>query len=65
MRDRTAILAREVIGADRLMWSSDFPHGDSTWPDSQQVIDEQFAGVPDEDQRLILHDNAARMYGLP
>lgn len=65
MRDRTAILAREVIGADRLMWSSDFPHGDSTWPDSQEVIDEQLAGVPEEDQRLILHDNAARLYGLP
>jgi len=65
MRDRTAILAREVIGADRLMWSSDFPHGDSTWPDSQQVIDEQFEGVPEHEQRLILHDNAAKLYGLP
>jgi predicted TIM-barrel fold metal-dependent hydrolase len=65
MRDRTAILARDIIGVDRLMWSSDFPHGDSTWPDSQAVIDEQFEGVSDADQRAILHDNAARMYGLP
>ena len=65
MRDRAAMLAREVIGADRMMWSSDFPHGDSTWPESQSVIDEQLAGVPEAEQKLILHDNAAKLYGLP
>ena len=37
MRDRTAILSRDIIGVDRLLWSSDFPHGDSTWPDSMKV----------------------------
>jgi predicted TIM-barrel fold metal-dependent hydrolase len=65
MRDRAAIATRHLIGIDRLMWSSDFPHGDSTWPDSQQVIAEQFEGVPEAERRLILHDNAARMYGFP
>jgi predicted TIM-barrel fold metal-dependent hydrolase len=64
MRDRAAIAARHLIGLDRLMWSSDFPHGDSTWPDSRQVIAEQLDGVPENEQRLILHDNAARMYGF-
>ena len=64
MRDKTAIAARDIIGVDRLMWSSDFPHGDSTWPESQQVIDEQLAGVPEKEQRMMLHDNAARLYGL-
>jgi predicted TIM-barrel fold metal-dependent hydrolase len=62
MRDRTAILARDIIGVDRLLWSSDFPHGDSTWPDSMKVIDEELGDIPAADQRAILHDNAARLY---
>jgi uncharacterized protein len=64
MRDRTAVQNRHAIGLDRLMWSSDFPHGDSTWPDSQKVIDDIFAGVPDDERRMILRDNAARLYGF-
>jgi predicted TIM-barrel fold metal-dependent hydrolase len=64
MRDRTALLAREVIGVDRLLWASDFPHGDSTWPESQAAIEEQFADIPMEDRRKILHDNAAELYGF-
>jgi predicted TIM-barrel fold metal-dependent hydrolase len=64
MRDRTAILAREIIGVDRLMWSSDFPHGDSTWPESQAVIDEQMSDIPLDEARLILRENAARLYGF-
>ena len=64
MRDRTAIIARDLIGVDRLLWSSDFPHGDSTWPDSQKVIDEELGDIPAADQKAILHDNAARLYGF-
>lgn len=64
MRDKTAIAARHIIGVDRLMWSSDFPHGDSTWPDSQAVIDDHMEGVPDDEARMILRDNAARLYGF-
>jgi uncharacterized protein len=64
MRDHAAIACRHLIGLDRIMWSSDFPHGDSTWPDSQEVIDNQMAGVPELEQRAILHDNAARIYGF-
>ena len=62
MRDRTAILARDIIGVDRLLWSSDFPHGDSTWPDSMKVIDEELGDISTADQRAILHDNAVRLY---
>lgn len=62
MRDRTAIQCRDIIGVDRLLWSSDFPHGDSTWPDSQKVIDEELGDIPAADQKAILHDNAARLY---
>ena len=64
MRDRSAILLRHIIGLDRMMWSSDFPHGDSTWPDSLSVIDEIMSDIPIADARMILHDNAARLYGF-
>ncbi|TML07692.1 MAG: amidohydrolase [Actinobacteria bacterium] len=64
MRDRAGILCREIIGVDRMMWSSDFPHGDSTWPDSLTVIDDTMSDIPMADAKMILHDNAARLYGF-
>jgi len=65
MRDRAAVLSREIIGTDRIMWSSDFPHGDSSWPESIKVIDDVMAGIPAHDQWMMLHGNAANLYGFP
>lgn len=62
--DHTGVAARKIIGEQRLMWSSDFPHGGSTWPDSQKVIAGIMTGVPPSDQRKILWDNAANLYGF-
>jgi hypothetical protein len=46
IEDRVGILMRDLIGVDTQMWSSDYPHSDSTWPNSLKVIEEQFEGVP-------------------
>jgi hypothetical protein len=46
------------------MWASDFPHSDSTWPWSRDVIREQTAGLTREQCDWILHDNVAELYGL-
>jgi predicted TIM-barrel fold metal-dependent hydrolase len=46
------------------MWASDYPHADSTWPESQQAIATNFAGVPERTRRRILCDNARALYGL-
>jgi predicted TIM-barrel fold metal-dependent hydrolase len=54
----------ELFGENNYMWGSDFPHTDSTWPKSREVIAKDFAGVPDEVTRKITFDNAARLYGL-
>ena len=62
--DRPAILTRELIGVDNLMWGSDYPHVDSTWPCSIQVIEEMFEGVSDEDRDKITRTNVERLYGL-
>jgi predicted TIM-barrel fold metal-dependent hydrolase len=48
----------------RLMWASDFPHSDSTWPWSQRVIAEQTGHLTAEQKRAILCGNVAALYGI-
>ncbi|MEQ8859976.1 MAG: amidohydrolase family protein [Pseudomonadales bacterium] len=48
----------------RLLWASDFPHSDSTWPWSQQVIAEQTAHLTAEQKRAILCGNVADLYAI-
>lgn len=62
--DKPGIAARYHIGVDNLMWASDYPHSDSTWPESRRFIQEQFGDLPEAERRKIVHDNAARLYGL-
>jgi predicted TIM-barrel fold metal-dependent hydrolase len=53
-----------VLGADSCMWASDYPHTDSTFPDSMLVIEESLSTLPDEDRRKITATNCARLYGF-
>jgi predicted TIM-barrel fold metal-dependent hydrolase len=61
--DRAPLLTREITGVGSLLWASDYPHPEGTFPESQQVVERIFAGVPDADVNAIVHDNAARLYG--
>lgn len=54
----------ENLGQDTIMWGSDFPHTDSTWPHSQQVIEKNLAGVPSAVATRVLHGNAAELYHI-
>jgi len=65
MRDRTAILNRELIGKKNIMWGSDYPHFDGGWPDAAAALAAQFEGVSDEDQRRIGRTNVIEFYELP
>jgi predicted TIM-barrel fold metal-dependent hydrolase len=62
--DRVGVVARHFIGVKNLMWASDFPHSDSTWPHSREVIERDFEGVPDDERRMMIADNAAALYRL-
>ena len=62
--DVPAVRTRDLIGVETLMWASDYPHGDSTWPNSQAVIETNFAGIPEDEKELMLRGNMARVYGL-
>jgi len=62
--DELGLGLRNLIGVDNLLWATDYPHPDSTWPESQKVIVEQFAGCTAEEREKLVCDNAARLYGL-
>lgn len=54
----------QYFGEDNFMWASDFPHTDSTWPNSLKVIEQEFRGVPEGVKRKIICDNAAKLYHI-
>jgi predicted TIM-barrel fold metal-dependent hydrolase len=62
--DPIGVRTRDAIGVDNLMWASDFPHSDSTWPHSRDVVARDFAGVPEEERRAITWGNCAKLYAL-
>ncbi len=60
--DRYAVINRDLIGLDKLMWECDFPHNDSNWPDSRKVLADAVHDIPDDDARQIAELNARRLY---
>jgi uncharacterized protein len=54
----------ELVGADRCMWASDYPHGDSTFPESRAAIEESFGLLTEKDCRRITADNCRSLYGF-
>jgi uncharacterized protein len=56
--------AHERLGIHNVMWSSDYPHPVSSWPNSKPIIETIFAGATDADRELVLAGNAARVWNL-
>ncbi len=56
---------RERIGVDHIMVEVDYPHADSTWPETQEFLAERLAGLPVDEQRLVCHANAAELFHHP
>ena len=48
-----------------MMFETDYPHGDGTWPDSQAVFDDVFGSLPDDVVARIGHENAAELFRHP
>lgn len=55
---------RHAIGVANILWGSDFPHGEGTWPHTHDSLHETFDGVPEPELRAMLGENAARVYGF-
>jgi uncharacterized protein len=62
--DRPALLTRDLIGVDNLMWGSDYPHTDSTWPFSVPVLDELFEDIDPAVKARITNENVRTLYGI-
>src|SRR4051812_43937021 len=54
--------ARHKIGIDRFMWGSDYPHDEGTYPYTREHLRSRFSGVPEDEMRMILAGNAAKLY---
>jgi predicted TIM-barrel fold metal-dependent hydrolase len=62
--DRLGVELRHHTGIDTLLWASDYPHSQTTWPESAKAIEETFEGVPADEVRQIVSENASRLYGF-
>jgi predicted TIM-barrel fold metal-dependent hydrolase len=51
-------------GADNCMWSNDYPHQNSTWPRSREVIERDMADLAPGDRRKLLAANCEKLYRL-
>jgi len=64
IHDRAGILSRNQPGAGNIMWSSDYPHSETTFPHSRETIERLFEGVPAADKALIISGRAKQFYAL-
>jgi predicted TIM-barrel fold metal-dependent hydrolase len=62
--DLVAMKLLDELGIDNIMWATDYPHADSTWPVSQDVIKEHFETFTAADRHKVIAGNAARLYRL-
>jgi len=61
---QSEVRLRHEIGVDRMMFGRDYPHPESTWPNTWDWLRDALAGVPEDDVRAIVGENALRCYGL-
>ncbi len=62
MTDTFGLRNLDYMGAERVLWSSDYPHISADWPSSWRVIQSSMSGVSPADRQLILAGNAQRLY---
>jgi predicted TIM-barrel fold metal-dependent hydrolase len=55
---------RHAIGIENILWGSDFPHDEGTWPNTHESLHTTFDGVPEDELRAMLGGNALRVYGF-
>ena len=63
--DPSTIDTRHRIGVENILFETDYPHGDSTWPDSQQVLQDAWGHIPANEIRMMCSENASKLYRHP
>jgi predicted TIM-barrel fold metal-dependent hydrolase len=62
--DPIGMRLRHDVGVDHIMWSNDFPHEVSAWPNSMKVLEDQTQGVPEDEMWKMLAGNAIDFFHL-
>jgi predicted TIM-barrel fold metal-dependent hydrolase len=62
--DYTAFRFKDDLNLERMLWANDYPHSDSTWPWSQEVIARHTAHLTRAERNRVLHENVAELYQL-
>ena len=65
VEDQSTFALRDRIGVDHILLESDYPHCDSTWPNTQRVIEEEIGGLPAADITKMTWENASILYHHP
>jgi predicted TIM-barrel fold metal-dependent hydrolase len=64
IEDQAGIRLLDIIGEDNVMLECDYPHSDSTWPDTSRLAGKWLGHLPDDVQHKIMVGNAARVYNF-
>ena len=62
MAHRSEVEQRDAIGVGVMMWGSDYPHPEGSWPETPGRMDDSFHGISEADRDAILGGNAAAFY---
>jgi predicted TIM-barrel fold metal-dependent hydrolase len=63
--DPSTIDTRHRIGVENILFETDYPHGDGTWPDTQLLVEKVWGHLPEDEVRMMLCENAAALYRHP
>jgi predicted TIM-barrel fold metal-dependent hydrolase len=62
--DEVGIRTRDLIGVDRMLWGNDYPHHDSIWPRSQEILARILDGVPEAEKEAMVWTNTIDLYNI-
>lgn len=60
--ERSALLLRDMIGVNTMLWECDFPHAESPWPNVEASLRAVSEGIPDADLDAVTHGNASELF---
>ncbi|MFT5391055.1 MAG: putative TIM-barrel fold metal-dependent hydrolase [Gammaproteobacteria bacterium] len=63
--DWVAFKMRDLVNFERLLWANDYPHSDSTWPRSQELLAQQANDLSEVERHAILRGNVIDLFNLP
>ena len=55
---------REEVGLEQICWGNDYPHYEGTFPYNLESLQLTFGDIPDKERRMILGENAAKLYNF-